>query len=117
MGSTPLLEAARVALERGWYIFGVPARSKAPYSGTRGSKDADNSDVALDRWKTHPTSNPCVRLDKSGLTVLDIDRGLSSMDEAESWANRNGLPETYIVQSGRASGGLRQLQRPEQSAC
>lgn len=106
MGSTPLLEAARVALERGWYIFGVPARSKAPYSGTRGSKDADNSDVALDRWKTHPTSNPCVRLDKSGLTVLDIDRGLSSMDEAESWAKRNGLPETYIVQSGRASGGF-----------
>jgi hypothetical protein len=100
-----LREAAREALERGWYIFGVPANSKKPYQGTNGSKDARNDDLALTRWETHPDSNPCVRLDRSGLTVLDADHGLKSIEDAKAWAARNGIPATYIVVSGRETFG------------
>lgn len=99
------LTAAREALERGWYIFGVPAKSKTPYAGTHGSKDALNDDRALTCWETHPDSQGCVRLDYSGLTVLDIDHGLSSIEDARAWATRNGIPDTYIVVSGRESFG------------
>lgn len=101
----PRLEAAREALERGWHIFGVPANSKKPYEGTHGSKDALNNDLALLRWETHPDSDPCVRLDWSGLTVLDADHGLTSIEDAKAWATRNGIPDTYIVVSGRATFG------------
>jgi hypothetical protein len=31
---------------------------------------------------------------------------LSSIEEAEAWARRNNIPETYIVTSGRAGGGF-----------
>jgi hypothetical protein len=101
-----LLAAATAALHRGWHIFGSPCKTKATYEGSHGSKDALNDDRALLRWRTHPDSNPCVRLDRSGLTVLDADHGLTSLEHAEGWAKANGIPETYIVRSGRLGGGF-----------
>jgi hypothetical protein len=100
------LRAAEIALHRGWWVFGTCPASKKPFKGTHGSKDARNDDTALLRWDTDPEANPCVRRDKSGLTVLDADHGLTSLEHAEAWAAANNIPSTYIVQSGREGGGF-----------
>ena len=104
--TNPLLHAATLALHRGWHIFGAPVNSKATFRGSHGSRDALNDDRALERWEKNPDANPCVRLDWSGLMVLDADHGLTSPAHAEEWAKRNGIPETYIVTTGRVGGGF-----------
>ena len=101
-----LLAAAELALNKGWYVFATPHKSKVPYAGTKGSRDAVNDDRALARWKNGAPANPCVRLDKSNLVVLDIDHGLTSLEHAEAWAAANNIPETYIVSTGREGGGF-----------
>ena len=100
-----LCAAAEAALHKGWYVFGSPYKTKATFAGSHGSKDALNDDSALLRWKQGTPANPCIRLDKSGLTVLDADHGLTSIEHAEAWAEANGLPQTYIVSSGRQPFG------------
>jgi Bifunctional DNA primase/polymerase, N-terminal len=101
-----LLQAAQRALDRGWYVFGTTPHSKIPFKGTHWNKDAVNDETALRRWETNPDANPCVYLKPSGLTVLDADHGLTSLEHAEAWAKANGIPATYIVQSGRVGGGF-----------
>ena len=101
-----LLAAAERALNKGWYVFATPYKSKIPYAGTKGSSDAVNDDRALARWKNGTPANPCIRLDKSDLVVLDIDYGLTSLEHAEAWAAANNIPETYIVSTGRDGGGF-----------
>src|ERR1039458_9357958 len=100
-----LLAAAEAALQKGWYVFGSPYKTKATFAGSHGSKDALNDDRALRRWEEGTPANPCIRLDKSGLTVLDADHGLTSIEHAEAWAQANGIPATYIVSSGRQPFG------------
>jgi hypothetical protein len=101
-----LLAAAQAALNKGWHVFAAPHKTKSAYKGTHGSKDAVNDDRALSRWKNGTPSNPCIRLDKSDLVVLDVDHGLTSLEHAEAWAAANDIPETYVVSSGRQGGGF-----------
>jgi hypothetical protein len=88
------------------FIFGAPYQSKASYTGSHGSLDALQGSEALGIWKIHPDANPCIRLDRSGLTVLDLDRGLHTIDEVHAWASKHGLSTGYTVTSGRAGGGF-----------
>ena len=41
-----------------------------------------------------------------GLTVLDIDTGLHSVEHALAWAESHGIPDTYMVVSGRETFGV-----------
>jgi hypothetical protein len=46
--------------------------------------------------------NPCVRLDRSGLIVLDLDRHpFCSFEDIEQWAGLAGIPLTLIVKTAR----------------
>jgi hypothetical protein len=107
-----LMDAAQAALDKGWFVFPCRPSSKEPYknppgieSGKGGSLLATQDSSVLDIWRRNEPANPCVRLDFSGLTVLDADHGLSSWEDAEAWAKRNGIPETYTVSTGRSGGG------------
>jgi hypothetical protein len=62
--------------------------------------------VPSSAWQNGTPSNPCVRLDKSELVVLDIDHGLTSLEHAEAWATANNIAPTYIVTTGRDGGGF-----------
>ena len=95
-----------LAVSRGWFVFGAPYRTKKTYFRSHGNKDAKSGTTALTVWETRPDANPCIRLDWSGLTVLDIDHGLHTIEEVRAWATRNNLSTGYIVASGRASGGF-----------
>jgi hypothetical protein len=105
-----MLAAAQRALDRGFHIYPAPYKTKVAFSGSNGSLDALSkqfSERALRRWVVdEEPANPCVRLDRSGLTVLDIDEGLHSVEEAVAWAKRWNLPETYMVVSGRKTFGV-----------
>jgi len=100
-----LKDAARTALNKGWHIFPAPYLTKKTFKGTRGSKDARNDAQALAKWEAGVPANPCVRLDYSNLTVLDIDGGVGDYDNVIAWAKANGIPETYVVTTGRTGGG------------
>jgi len=100
-----LTDAAKAAIDRGWHVFPAPYLTKTTFKGTRGSKDARNDARALAKWQAGIPANPCIRLDYSNLTVLDIDGGVGNYDNAVAWANANGIPETYVVTTGRLGGG------------
>src|SRR5581483_351737 len=100
-----LTNAAQAAIDKGWYVFPCAYLTKIPLKGTHGFKDARNDTKALVIWEAGYPANPCIALEVSGMTVLDIDGGLGNYDDALAWARRNGLPETYVVKSGRVGGG------------
>ena len=52
-------------------------------------------------WLNGSASNPAIALEQSGLTVLDIDTGLGSTEQALDFAKRILLIDTMIVKSYR----------------
>ncbi len=108
-----LLRVAEKVLDRDWYLFGCPYKTKIGFRGSNGSLDALNNArraEALHRWtKGDPRkpANPAIRLDMSGLVVVDVDYGFEGLSDAEVIAKAAslGLPRTYTVRSGSAKGG------------
>ena len=108
-----MLRSAENVLDRGWYLFGCPYKTKIGFRGSRGSLDAlDNQHraEALHRWTggdPKKPANPAVRLDMSDLVVVDVDFGFEGLSDAGviEKAASLGLPPTYTVRSGRAKGG------------
>lgn len=95
---------ARAALQRGFHIFPCKPREKKPHGGLapNGVKDA-TADLALVEkwWQVCPDANPAVALGPSNLTVLDADSGLETIQQAKAWRDRNKLPQTLAVRTGR----------------
>jgi hypothetical protein len=100
-----LNDAAQSAVKKGWHIFPCVYMDKKPFRGTHGSSDARSGVVALTKWNSGFPANPAVRLDKSNLTVLDVDGGADSLDDVLAWMKRNDIPDTLIVASGRSPFG------------
>jgi hypothetical protein len=99
------------------HIFGAPYKKKVGQIGTHGSRDAAalscaNPDHIQCRKHTDPLSpfvkplTPCIRLDYSGLTAVDVDHGLEGLNDEEALAKAeaNGLPRTLVIRSGRPGG-------------
>jgi hypothetical protein len=108
-----MLRAAESVLDRGWYLFGCPYKTKIGFKGSKGSLDAlDNEHraEALHRWTggdPKKPANPAIRLDMSGLVVVDVDHGFEGLGDAQviEKAASLGLPRTYTVRSGSVKGG------------
>src|SRR5207249_9407382 len=92
-----LLAAAERAVAKGWYIFPAVYGNKMPFKDSNAQKDAKAGPSALKPWteNKHPNrnvlpsvwqqstpANPCLLPSKSGLIVVDVDKGLKSVDEA-----------------------------------
>jgi hypothetical protein len=101
-----LRRSAEAVLARGWYLFGIPHGSKAPFAHSRGHLDAKRDASSLKRWDNDPTANPAINLVSSNLTVLDIDRGLVDLEHARKWAKQVGIDNTLMVVSGRSPFGI-----------
>lgn len=95
------LDIALQCAARGWYVFPLKPRDKSPIvpggfkAGTR-----DPEQIAL-WWKRTPDANIGIACEASGLAVMDCDHGLTCLDDFIAWRDRNGLPPTYTVRSGR----------------
>ena len=94
-----LLEHALSIVERGWAVFPCMPRSKAP--ATRNGVNAATKDPEqVKRWWTeNPAYNPAINLGASNLTVLDVDTGLSNIEQARMLCDQ--FPRTFTVRTGR----------------
>jgi hypothetical protein len=103
----PSLTAALHYASRGWAVFPLAPRTKVPFKGSHGFKDA-TTDATMIRawWMEHPDANIGIATGEvSNLTIIDIDPrngGDATLDALI--AEHGNLPPTATVRSG--SGGL-----------
>jgi hypothetical protein len=103
-----LKAAAEDALARGFAILICEPKDKLPWSkySLHGVKDATRvPEEALKPWNEGQEANYGIAGEQSNLCVVDCDKGLSSPEQLFDWMKKNGLPDTFIVQSGRAGFG------------
>lgn len=97
----PMIDTALDLARRGFHVLPLVARNKMPIfpGGYKlGTTDADQ--VRL-WWTKNPQANIGIATGESDLLVMDADHGLTSYDDFITWRDRNGLPPTYTVRSGR----------------
>lgn len=109
MSNNRLLDAAINYASKGWAVFPLKARDKAPIT-THGVHEATtNFDQIQKWWKRYPNANIGIACGKvsGGLLVVDLDNkpnGVQGIDTLSQWERENGeLPET--VRSITGSGG------------
>ena len=103
-----LKAAAEDALSRGFAILTCEPHDKNPWA--KYSPHAVNSstrvpEIALAAWTAGEEANYGVGGGPSGLTILDVDSGINSLEELEAWRLANNIPDTFTVQSGRKGFG------------
>ncbi len=92
------------ALSKGWHVFPLRPRDKLPNGALapNGVKDASNDPARIRAWAiSEPAGNYGIALGPSNLTVLDIDTGLTTVEEAREWLRRNQVPGTFSMRTGR----------------
>jgi hypothetical protein len=95
------LDTALDLASRGFYVFPLKPRDKWPIvAGGFKAATRDLEQIAL-WWKRNPDANIGIGCDKSDLCVMDCDHGLTCYEDFIAWRDRNGLPPTYTVRSGR----------------
>ena len=96
--------AAESALARNFSILVVEPQSKKPfarYSPAAVNSATKNPAVALRPYHDGVPANYCVACGQSDITVVDVDHGIPSRDQLDSWMQAHNLPPTFTVQSGR----------------
>jgi len=95
------LEIALCNAARGWYVLPLKPSGKIPIS-EHGKNDATLDEAEIrDCWSQVPAANVGISCGPSGLCVLDVDHGLKDEANFIAWRDRNRLPATYTVRSGR----------------
>lgn len=95
-----LMEIALDCIRRGWHVFPCWPKSKKPMT-ERGFKDATNDETQVRAWwAATPNANIAIATGPSKLCVVDVDHGLS-VDGLDEWLAAHGLPQTYVVRTGR----------------
>jgi hypothetical protein len=95
------LENALSCIARGWYVHPLKPEDKIPV--TRHGKNDATLDEAQVRecWTLNSTCNVGISCGPSGLLVLDADHGFTNEDDFKAWRERNNIPVTYSVRTGR----------------
>lgn len=101
-----LRASAQDAMSRGFAILTCEPHEKNPFP--KYSPHAVNSAtldpaVALKPWDDGVEANYGVAGGKSNLTIIDVDQGIPDEPALYAWMEKQGLPETFIVRSGRTS--------------
>lgn len=96
-----LYDYAKEALKLGLHIFPCKVCDKVPAT-THGFHDSSDDIMQVKAWWTsNPEYNFGVNCGASGIAVVDIDAGLASREEFDTWFAASGLPPTYTVHTGR----------------
>lgn len=103
-----LLNSAKDALARGFSILTCEPHLKDPW--TKYSPHAVNScsrvpEIALKPWMDGHEANYGVGGGPNNITIIDVDKGIPNYAALRAWMEAQGLPETFIVQSGRIGFG------------
>ena len=100
--------AAEDALARGFAILTCQPYKKDPwplYSPHAVNSCSRVPEIALKPWTDGFVANYGVGGGPSNLTIIDVDKGIPNYAALRAWMETQGLPETFIVQSGRAGFG------------
>jgi hypothetical protein len=99
-GKGEMLGIALACARRGFWIFPCQPGTKKPAT-RNGYKDASNDEATIRAWwMDNPDCNVGIATGASGLTVLDIDAGIT--DRAMAMVFINSLPGAhYAVRTGR----------------
>ena len=96
-------EIALPCLARGWWVFPLQPRSKLPFKGSRGFKDATLDRAQIEAWgRAAPDANCGIATGPSGLVVLDLD-GPEGQALLKAVAHGD-VPRTLTVKTGRPGG-------------
>lgn len=106
-GLTPL-DAALAYAARGWHVFPVQERGKAPHAclGSEGGHKHATTDEATIRawWASHPGAGVGISAEPSGLVILDVDVAGGKGGDASLDGINDQLEPTLMARTG--SGGL-----------
>lgn len=95
------LSIALSCIARGWYVFPCVPNEKEPLKGVPGYKAGTLDEKQVRAWwMREPQANPAMSPGKSGLVVLDIDKGLRDEADLRAFMAAHELPETYAVRTG-----------------
>jgi len=100
-----MLDYALKYAAKGWPVFTIAPKTKKPYPGSHGFKDAATNEILVTRmWDEHPDADIAFATGKTaGAWVLDIDGEEGSRSLTTLEAELGPLPETLEQRS--ASGG------------
>ncbi len=88
------------ALRHGFRVFPLEMGSKKPNGRLvpRGVKESTRDEGQVRRWWARaPYGNVGIH----GGVIVDCDSGIHSLEQAEGWRERTGLPATLAVRTGR----------------
>jgi hypothetical protein len=95
------VEAALAYAARGWHVYPCIPRSRTPFRGSHGYKDATTDPALIKKWWGDcPQATVSIATGASGLLVVDVDgdRGIRSLKAL--MAHHGELPDTAFVKSG-----------------
>ena len=99
-----ILTCAKDALARGFKILACEPKDKAPwakYSIHAVNSATNDPNIALKPWLDGTEANYGVACGLSNLCVVDCDYGLKTNQDLLLWMEKNKLPPTLVVRSGR----------------
>ncbi len=99
-------DAAVDSVARGFAILICEVRDKAPwakYSPHAVKSATRDPNIAFKAWDDGFEANYGVAGGSSNITIIDVDKGVSNYAALRSWMESVGLPDTFIVQSGRTT--------------
>ncbi len=96
-----LIDVARQALALGLHVFPLKPRSKHPATAHGFKNSSADPETITAWWTSNPEYNIGIDCGASGITVLDIDAGLESLTDLDTWFEATGLAPTYTVRTGR----------------
>lgn len=88
--------------ERGLPVFPVSPKTKRPYKGTHGFKDATTDADRISRWgKRYPKANVAVSCGGARWLVLDVDPRHGGQESLDRFVGEHGLlPKTVCAKTG-----------------
>src|SRR5208282_1143967 len=103
-----IMDAVAKAYRTGFYIFPLKIKDKRPATA-QGFKDATRDKTQIHAWWDSHEYNVGIACGESGISVVDLDKGLEDREAYDKWFATSGLPPTYAVHTGRRTSFGAQL--------
>lgn len=95
------LESALELADRGWAVHPLRVGDKQPTIPDWPNRASTDANRIREWWGITPNANVGIACGLSNLFVVDVDHGLASWEDFNAWRERNNLPKTYTVRTGR----------------
>lgn len=95
------LELALSYAARGWFVHPLKPRTKRPFLENWPERATTDPERIREWWAKWPDANMGIVPRHSGHAIFDADHGFTCFEDFVTWRERNQIPVTYTVRSGR----------------